>query len=487
MDSLQYDSLIFYKLATKKMKIKSVLVLCLNLVFCAFFTQAQNNNISRKILHTLAENEILHYDEAIVHTDAQISNFCMIIEDTIKSTNTFVYNGNKILEIKSNDWLTINTGSIDLSNQNGFVLDYTIDEKQYVNLFGTVYGPYDMAKSLYCSKTKEIGIYYKLGDKYYFKVKNQKFGPFSADHNSINLFDSKRIFKIEYEDHFTAVVSGNDYLEIVDEKQLQLNGKVLNADHYDMTTIFSLAYFSKDKFGYLSGKFSNKSCDVWINGQIIDSYEITPYSGDKLILTNQDFYFTSNYTNKIYKNGSPIYNDVTFIYEYNDKGDFMYQTTDNKMYLNNKSLFSNSEASFSQASFLSLDQYAFSYSLNDEYFVLSSQGNYGPYNYVNYLKYNDFGKLKFNFYKDEVVFTFDNGQISTKKDSPDFYSAYGNQSLKYKGHAFESSYNYDYVVIDGEPYGKASALQVWIDSQNNSLNWTSLENNEYVIYSFSIQ
>lgn len=466
---------------------KNLLLITFSLTIFAIKSIAQNQQLNRRILHKLEENEILHYDEAVVHTSINSSNFCLVIEDTIKSTKSFVYNGKKILETKTEDWFNINTGSLDLNSPNGFVLDYSMDNKSYINLNGIVLGPFEQARSMFCSETMEIGYFYKLGDKYYFKVNNQKYGPFLGDHNSIYLFDSKRTFNYEYESNYSAVVAGNDYLEIVDEKQLLLNGKIVNSEHDDIRGIRSLSYVSKDKFGYLSEKNSNGTCDVWINGSVIDNYDFRPYSSDKFILTNKDFYFISNSTNQIFKNGNPIFTNVYYVFDYNENGDFLYQNSENTLFLNNDILFQNNEASISQAEFVSLNNYAFSYFLNEVNYVNSSQGNYGPYSNINHLQFNKSGKLKFNFDQEDGAFSFEDGQISALKDSPNFYSVSIIASLKFEGHSFESSYKYDYVVIDGEPYGASPALQSWIDHKNKSFNWTALEKNEYVVYSLSIK
>jgi hypothetical protein len=455
---------------------------------CPLFSNSQSNNLTRKVLHTLKVNEVLHADEALIHTGANSSNFCLIINDTIKNTQSFIYNGNVILETKDGEGFWLRTGALDLTKKNGFILEYSISNKEYLNLNGVIYGPYETVKPFFCKSTNEIGIFYKLGSKFYLKVNDQKFGPFSEYHMSILLNDTKRIFGIEGHENYSAVVSGNDYLEIVDSKQLSFNNKLINNNHQDISYIRSLSFNSIKNFGYIAVSSLNYNlASLWLNGEIKQNLNQIQ-DGDLLICdNNKGYYLNSNQTNSILKDGNILYNQVNNLIFSDNNGLFIYEGGNNSLYLNGKLIFNKADVEIIQAAAISSNQYAFSYYKNDEYFVKTAQTTFGPFNYVDELKYSANGSLKFLFSKENNYYLNDNGTIIQQEISPSFYSIYANESLKYKGHTLENSYDYDYVVIDGESFGSSSALQSWIDQTNNSFKWTAMENNDYVLYSYTIR
>ena len=54
------------------------------------------------------------------------------------------------------------------------------------------------------------------------------------------------------------------------------------------------------------------------------------------------------------------------------------------------------------------------------------------------------------------------------------------------GHSFYSSYEYEYVVIDGRPYGKSPAIQAEYDNKKNAFIWTAIESKELVVYEYKL-
>jgi hypothetical protein len=472
------------------MIIKSIRVVSYLLLFLfPVIIFGQTNYTTRTTLYTLQKNEVLSYDEALMHVGINNSNYFMIIDDTLQNTKSFIHNGKIILELKNEDRFWIRSSSLDLSNKNGYILEYSINNQDFLNLNGTILGPYELAKPLFCNKTKENGVFYKLGNKYYFKIKDQKFGPFSGNHNSIFIHDSNRIFGLEGDENYTAVVSGANYLEVTDGKRLLLNSKYLNDNDNITTSIHSLYFNSLNNFGYLG---SNSSTGIlWINGIITQNTDQF-YFGDKLICDNQKgYYLFSNRSQSIYKNGSRLYTEVSNLISENNQGIFIYQGKNNFYYLNDKVILDYPEAYVFSALIHGNNEYAIGYFINNEYFVKTSNKTFGPFNGIGEIQFYDNGKLKFTFNKDNLFYTNDNGNISPYFFSslypPSFYFLNENESIKYKGHTFESSFDYDYVVIDGESYGTSPALQSWIDPSANCFKWTALENDEYVLYSYPIK
>lgn len=55
-----------------------------------------------------------------------------------------------------------------------------------------------------------------------------------------------------------------------------------------------------------------------------------------------------------------------------------------------------------------------------------------------------------------------------------------------KKHIFYSSHDRKNVLIDGEPHGKAFAVQAWYDEKKNTFIWTAVESRELVIYEYEL-
>ena len=102
---------------------------------------------------------------------------------------------------------------------------------------------------------------------------------------------------------------------------------------------------------------------------------------------------------------------------------------------------------------------------------------------------------------DGIVYKNENGKIS----KTEFYisNVYGSEitafsSISYVGfdnlelyssdkeHSFYSSYNYEYVVIDGNRFSKSPALHAWYDKDKNAFIWNAVEGKELVVYEYKL-
>ena len=55
-----------------------------------------------------------------------------------------------------------------------------------------------------------------------------------------------------------------------------------------------------------------------------------------------------------------------------------------------------------------------------------------------------------------------------------------------KKHVFLSNYGYDFVTIDGTPYGKSPCIQAWYDEKKNAFIWNAIEGKELVVYEYKL-
>ena len=55
-----------------------------------------------------------------------------------------------------------------------------------------------------------------------------------------------------------------------------------------------------------------------------------------------------------------------------------------------------------------------------------------------------------------------------------------------KEHTLYSSYEYDFVVINGERYGKSPAIHAWYDKAKNAFVWNGIEGKELALYEYRL-
>ena len=53
-------------------------------------------------------------------------------------------------------------------------------------------------------------------------------------------------------------------------------------------------------------------------------------------------------------------------------------------------------------------------------------------------------------------------------------------------HFFHANIGYNFVVIDGNSYGKGYAVQAWYDEKKNAFVWTAVEDRELVVYEYKL-
>ena len=336
--------------------------------------QVNSQSLQRKILYTLLKNEIIHYGEALLSVKNNSSNFCMVIEDTIKKSTYFVSNGKKIISQSSGYTLWIENLNIE---NNSYVIEYTNDSQDFLNINGVNYGPYEYITPMYCEITKEFGYMYKLGVKFYLKIGNKKYGPFTSNHQyGVYLADERKVFtsfnrNIEY----TAVVSGSNILEL-NNKEILLNGKIIQSENQG--SLSKLSFESMDNYSYITetGYSYNNTRTFYkiVNGVksalplAYDGYIF--YSSRGNIYHSQVYYNNEKswYLHSIYKNGNMLYTNIKNILAFDRQDLFLFQDKNNHVYLNNQEILNDSDAEINlyNVVFETKDKFARPYSLIEE-------------------------------------------------------------------------------------------------------------------------
>lgn len=93
--------------------------------------------------------------------------------------------------------------------------------------------------------------------------------------------------------------------------------------------------------------------------------------------------------------------------------------------------------------------------------------------------YNEFADPhKFRYYLPEEVYSSEKGywifgyEFSLQDES--------------KKHSFFAKWDYDYILIDGKKYNYHCPVDAFYDNKSNSFKWVSFENNQIVMYNYSL-
>jgi len=153
-------------------------------------------------------------------------------------------------------------------------------------------------------------------------------------------------------------------------------------------------------------------------------------------------------------------------------------------------------------------KYAYYYRENGKYHVNIDGKTIGTYGDVYSLILTESGKYAYRYYENEVYSNI-NGRGNLSKEE---YDNFRHTELDYNGstvfqywndgssyeksvtevlskdnkHSFYSNYEYEYVVIDGEPVGKSPAWQAWYNEKENAFEWSALEDRELVVYKYKL-
>lgn len=142
------------------------------------------------------------------------------------------------------------------------------------------------------------------------------------------------------------------------------------------------------------------------------------------------------------------------------------------------------------------ENFAFCYSEEGFDYININNEIFGPLRKVSFFETTDFNSYSFYYNDNDGIWHYINGDTNVKtrfSGSTDSYleelmSSGTNIDIYSENleHTMISDYRYEYVVIDGESYGKSPAFQAWYDSDKKSFIWSGIEGNELVVYEFKL-
>jgi hypothetical protein len=443
----------------------------LSVVFVALFAggmSAQTADAKRSVLFTLGENEEVAYGEYFVMQKMDGNRFACVIRNTGTGIRTLVFNGKRVVEGR---WLDVHY--LDVNKENGYVVEYSLQDMDYVNIRGKVLGPFEGVSQW--GEGDKFAYYKEKGytRDYYVYSNGVVGGPFDevdfpsktgayADCEYLYVLADKwyahyrngsnKMARQPYFDHYER--DGKWYVNINGVEREGHNGSIYEAN---LTKSGKYAYWYYEK-----GK-----SHVNINGEESRGYDGVEY----LYLTEGGRYAYRYYENgkhHVNINGkeSEGYEYVGYNIILAESGKYAYSYTENgKWYVNIdgvKKRGYNIEAT---------DDGNFSFYYEGEDGKLYRNNNWikNETEYLAGMQHCDFG--------DFALFG-NTHTLGLERDNPDNIEIYSTD----REHTLYSAYKYEYVVIDGVRCGAAPALYAWYDKGKNAFVWIGVVGWEVVFY-----
>ena len=433
-------------------------------------------NPTRKVLYTLHANERIVSNEHFIQCHADGYRFALVTEDMTTLRNTLVFNGKRIPygfiidggrsyvpAMPTNEYNWNYLGYIDVTEPDGYILHCALKSKRgdgtdkyeyWVNRGGKMDGPYEYVWfDADDDELKSKTYHYVLADRVYDNVDGK-------------VIPSKGIFKMPY--YYASVVHNensedrNTYISVNGVIEKFFGGYrdlYIKGNNYIVMTKYGW-YFNGKKVS--SGAKVNHSNVLWND------------KGDYAYVHKSDFEYY------IVRNGVQInekgYKEITKLYLTED-GDMAY-CYDNKIHL--PGMIEDTELKCKYiSSFIYCDggRYALRY-VDDNYdrYVKTDKAEYGPYDgYIGDIKIAENGDCYYEVNSQQYC----NGkklENSGRKEC----------NMDVNGHSFYFSYDYDYVVIDGQRFGKAFPFEYRYDKDKNAFVWYCLEGRDLTIYEYAL-
>jgi hypothetical protein len=473
-------------------------------------TSAFGQPPKREVVFTLNANEVIYENEYALFQTLHQNRFACMTRDTITDEYTFVFNGERI---KVGEVYYVNPGET-----KGYVFTYWKNDRGYINYRGVVDGGFEgihyedpfTAGRLYTSE-KDYDYLYELAGRWYASKNGEK----------------KRVNVIE------RAYGGNGY-------DVKVNGKTIGGFYgYGDGGGFALTKDGKYAYWYRA----NGNYHVNINGSIVGGpYE---YARDLIFTESGKYAYAYRANGKYYVNvnGSTVggpYDDSVYhvtlsesgkyAYFYAEKGwEYYVNVNDSTVagpyrhdgtididltltesgkyaycFCDNKKRYVNVNGSIVGGPYehgidgLTLTEsgkYAYCYRDNTQYYewYMNVNGSTigGPYTYVSGITLTEDGKYGYRFNKNRKHYINTNGVVTEDRAylifDNDYYDDALDLTTKDGEHSFYSSYEYDYVVIDGRPHGKSPAIEAWYDEPKNAFVWSAVEGRELVVYEYTLK
>lgn len=454
---------------------RKCLTLCIFLMANSVMTSF-GQNPSRKIIFTLRENESIVSNEYYLIQQFNKYQFACMVYDEIKKKSTLVINGKRIKTgafypyYEDGSWCDLN--SFNVKNDSSYIIKYSENDKYYINYNGSVDGGFEsirLPRDNWNFKTSEknYDYLYKLANRWYAHKngKNRKIDVIqleTIDNKKYVMLNEKSMGPIQHAEQLQITSSGKyGYVYYMDYRSgwnVNINGNTSRP--HEAVRDF---YMSEDESWAYAFK-ENSKWYVNINGVISEPYEMV---SDLIFIGGGKWAFKFNENKKWYIN-------------HNGKISKAYDVVDH--------LISSDDG-----------KWGFSFFENQKWYVningVASQG----YDAIESLNFSNDGKWAYKFKINEKWYSNFNGKISESLSSVgtdvdgnvvwwrDYnYNGEIDISSNNKEHSFYSSYKYEYVVINGRPYGKSPATQAWYDEKKNTFVWTAIEGKELLLYEFKL-
>jgi hypothetical protein len=332
---------------------KRTIIIILLAVFFAGGASVQGAKAKRTTLFTLGANEKIIFGKYFVLQQMEQNYFACIIVDTVKKLQTFVFNGKRIA---TDNGAPFEFHYLNVREENGYIVEYRLQDMCYINIKGKVYGPFD------------IDIYNKA-------ISSLVFAKDSNGNTDYNKF------------YYCKTADGirNCYLHYNDAKEVSFDGILFpkeNGAYADCEYLYLFegkwyAHYSNDSnkvtslvHGYQYHK--NGKCYVNINGEDSRGYDMANYT-QFTESGNYAYLYKENGKNYVNINGeeSRGYDEVWYLH-ITENGNYAYAYNDSgawyvKMNINGEDKSSRAYEKVLCLRFTESGKYAYWYKDNEKY------------------------------------------------------------------------------------------------------------------------
>jgi hypothetical protein len=462
---------------------KTKLIIFSFVLFTSWSLTAQSRKFNRTVLLTLGENEWLFEDEYLVHQQVSGTRFLAITTSDLPERQAYqlYFNGQLIGSVFKVFYTNLN-------EDKGFGFVFIKDDQFYVNLKGTIHGPYEFAVGFLDSQLQPAFSFRQNGQNFLWQNNSQS-GPFS---------DFVPVNSCEKSPELTN--------EICSDLQLprqHLMHKQLGYYPFEVSPHFD--FKGKDV-----GAF-NLHASIYSNDQHFSAFnfieENTPtLQFDEKKITIDRFYpervvFTKNghlyylvYKDEMFYN---LFKDGILLEENVMDFDVSYET-EQLAFLRNGELFVNGK----KTAIKEIPSYeCVSVRVNNAGDILCIQR--ATERIQTDEKYKVFLNNKLFKVADKVM----DAGFDAKEKACLYYERLGKSYMELNGkpeetfnflgmwlsnpltyyfsgksHSFVTDPYGSSVVIDGEFYGNSPAIKYWFDEAKNAFLWTAYEDKQLVLY-----
>ncbi|MDR0745179.1 MAG: hypothetical protein LBF17_01635 [Mediterranea sp.] len=454
----------------KTQKLFSVMLLVVVLATSAFGQPSK-----REVVFTMNANEVIYENEYALFQTFNQNRFACVTHDTVTKEFTFVFNGERIRTALGNGNMFDDDWHLYYANPGeakGYVFTYRENGRWYINYHGVIEGGFD---EVYCENPFYERIYTPgKGYDYLYKLAYRWYASRNGENRKIGFVEKM----------------GED-----GRQRLNINGVIVGP----YGSVSNVTLTENGKYAYCYKE--NGKHYVNVNGFTVGG----PYQHDiNGLALARDGKYAFGYSNdekwyEVYVNvngstvGGPYEYDISGL-TLAENGEYAYSYRNNGKYYVNVNGFTVGgpyEYDISGLTLIESGKYAYSYRNNEKYYVnVNGSTIGGPYEHdISGLTFTESGKYSYRFYENKRHYINRNGVVAEERSHLVFDNGYGDLDLTSKddGHSFSSSYEYDYVVIDGRPYGQSPAIEAWYDESKNAFVWSAVENRELVVYEYKLK